>query len=206
MSEIRTYSLANKTGIYHHMQCPYVKRIRKTNRGRKTKYTLEKAGYRPCKCCNSARYHVKREAYTLHNYTEFKGITYRCIGNSVYVKTPVGYWRLKYLPREEEFLVLHGNRADREYDLDQMVHAHYHKQKDNPYASNLMDAFIYIYKHDKFRQEEEAAGGDVSKFQIDKKYEKAYLRSAKKKKRRRVEYLFRQIEREDAGMLQYSIC
>ncbi len=206
MSNIRTYSLANNTGIYHHMQCPYVKRMKVINRGRETRKFLEKAGYRPCKCCNSARFHVNREEYILHNYTEFKGITYRRIGNSVYVKTPAGYWQLKYLPIEEKFIVLHGNRTNREYDFDQMVHARYHKQLDNPYEINLMEAFIYIYKHDKFRQAEKAAGGDIRKFQIDKKYRQSYLRGAQKKKRRRLDDLFRQIEREDTEMRQYSIC
>ncbi len=202
----RIYSLASRTSIYHHGQCPYARRMKKKNRRQGNPKKLELAGYRPCCYCNSARFHLKRSLSELEEYCRVRGMSFQRVDDSVYVATSVGFWKMQYLTQKEKFMIFHGNCPNENYDFTRLINENYHKQRDNLYEEDLLAAFVYIHKHDQFRRREKAAGGFLQDFQIDRKYRDSYAYAQKKKARQRLDALFLQIEQEHEGFIRYSFC
>lgn len=70
----------------------------------------------------------------------------------------------------------------------------------------MTDAFTYIYKHDLFRKAEKEANEKIKEAKPDKKLKKREGMIERRKKMRRVEYLFRKIEDGDREFIKLSIC
>jgi len=103
------------------------------------------------------------------------------------------------------FHLYHRNDTGHPVDFEHPEWETYHKQGDKPLVSSLIEAFTYIYQHDRFRKAEQEAGGDIKKMGLDKKSREKVMKIKRRQKIRRVEYLFRQIESENAELKKLSI-
>lgn len=202
MSMKRVMSM--EANIYHKPHCHHAKRIQDKNKIVMDPKAAKSHGYRPCKCCNKMNFSYNDELCSIDYHERKRGMQFNYKGNSLYVKTNVGGWKLVYSPKSELFTLFHRNRSKQEIDFANPEKEQYHLQKDHANFISINEALNYIHEHDKFREAEQQG----CKFIVfsDKKYQKQAEKRKRRKQLNRVDYLFRMLESQNAGYKQLSYC
>ncbi|MCC8152724.1 MAG: hypothetical protein LIO96_15125 [Lachnospiraceae bacterium] len=206
MNKERIYSTHSRGKVYHIPGCRYANWIPEKYVARQTKYRVESEGYRPCRCCNTLKFRVEREFHDLNLYCKDKQIEFHLKPDALFVKTEIGCWKIVYRNDLQNYALYHRNDTGYPADFDHPEWETYHKQYDKPLVSSLTDAFTYIYKHDLFRKAEREANAKIKEAKPDQKLKKKERMIERRKKMRRVEYLFRKIEDGDREFIKLSIC
>lgn len=203
---MRMMSKDSPNMVYHRPECRYARKIRKQNRIQMTWQDAEWRGYRPCKCCDNAKYLYNRELGNIEYFGKKHGIDVDFENNAVYVRTDVGCWKIVYKKSRQKFVLFHRNYVKGRIGLDEVERVPYHKQGDVPVSGSIMKYLNYIQKHDDFKQNE-----SVDYRQMPRKthrqecYYQAAKKKAEKRSAKRLDNLFLLIERKE-GIRQLSFC
>lgn len=202
MSKMRV--VCYESDVYHKPGCKYVARMKRKNRLEVTRDNAIRHNCRICRYCNSMNYHVNTEEKTLNHYKQDKGMDFKYDDGILYVKTEVGCWKLVYVRAEEKLTLFHFNKPINQIDWNHLEYEGYHHQDDVPYAENISKYLHYIYEHDSYKAAVQK-GEKITQFSSKKNRNLAAL-SERKRERNRLDYIFRCLERENAGLKQVSYC
>ena len=197
-------SMKAKTKVYHKPGCHHAKHMKRENKVMMSLQKAERKGYRICRCCNSMAHHKRVEQKTIANYENNKGMEFNFVKGALYVKTEVGCWKMVYTRGEQRMVLYHRNNSNRELNFKAPQYEKYHRQVDVPYSDTIAHYLNYIYEHDRFRQAEQ--NGQIITTFSSKKNKRLAEKSRKKSAHKRVDYLFRMIESQNAGYRQLSFC
>lgn len=190
--------------VYHKPGCKYVKRMKATNMLEVTKADAIRHDCRVCRCCNSMNHHINAEDATIEFYKRSKGMDFKFDDGILYVKTEIGCWKLVYVRAEERLTLFHFNKPAELIDWDHIEREGYHHQNDLPYAETISKYLNYIYEHDHYKAAVKK-GEKITEFS-SKKNRMLVARCDKKRERKRVDYIFRCLERENTGLKKLSYC
>lgn len=204
MNNERIISIGTNSMIYHKPGCRYVGRIQDKNKMSLPKGDARKEGYHVCKYCNCMNHHYRAEQRTLDYYQNHKKMQFRFVDGILYVKSQIGCWKIVYVRKFESFVLYHRNTTTKELDFNHPQYEQYHRQEDKPACNSIAGYLDYIYEHDKYKAAVER-GETVTKFS-SKKYAKREAKAQGKRENKRVDYLFRMLERENTGYRQLSYC
>ena len=196
-------SLESKSKVYHKLGCHHINTIKESNRITMSKQKAEKLGFRKCRCCDSMAHHKRVEQKTITNYEEHKGMKFQFIKGVLYVKTEIGCWKMVYTGDEYKMALYHRNTTNKELDFRVPQYENYHRQVDVPHSDTIAYYLHYIYEHDRFKKAEQR--GEILTSFSSKKSKQLAQKSRKKNARKRVEYLFRMLESQNAGYKQLSV-
>ena len=79
-------------------------------------------------------------------------------------------------------------------DFEHPQYEAYHRQEDKPFCNSIEVYLSYIYEHDKYKAAIER-GETVTKFS-SKKYARYEAKAKRKRQNKRLDHLFRMIERQ----------
>ncbi len=206
MSEIRVASLYSDGRIYHYPGCRYMKNVSSQYRLRQPRQDMERYGYRPCKCCNTMKFRLEKEQDNLQRYSAYKELEFKMIADVLYIRTGISCWKIVYWTDTQDFAIFHRNYQDRPLNFEHPERERYHRQKDIRSVTSLIEAFIYIYKHDEFRKAEKAANGNLELIRIDRKYQASARRRQRRQQARHLDYLFCKIENGSEEYREISFC
>lgn len=196
MNNERIVSLGINSMIYHKPGCRYVERIKYKNRISLTKHDAKIEGYHVCRYCNSMNHHYMVEHNKLDFYSRCKKLQFNYIDGILYVKSEIGCWKLVYVRREEKIALYHRNTSTKPLDFEHPQYEAYHRQEDKPFCNSIEGYLYYIYEHDKYKAAIER-GETVTKFS-SKKYARYEAKAQRKRQNKRLDHLFRIIERQRA--------
>lgn len=204
MNNERIISIGTNSMIYHKPGCRYVSRIKSQNKMSLTKHDAKKEGYHVCRYCNGMNHHYRVEQKTLDFYAKSKNMQFNYINEILYVKSEISCWKLVYARREEKIALYHRNATNKPLNFKYPQYEAYHRQEDKMYCNSLEGYLDYIYEHDKYKATI-ARGENVKRFS-SKKYEKLEAKAQRKRENKRIDYLFRMLERQNAGYKELSYC
>ena len=204
MDTSRIYSIQSRNKIYHLPGCSYTKHMNVKYKRQKGYIKLEALGYRPCKHCNNMKHMLAFESKSINRFFNQERIKYYLKGDILYIGTKISCWKIMYGPTTKKFRIYHRNDTGLPLDFSKAEWETYHRQFDNPKADSLIEVFTYIERHDRFKKIEKESNGHVDIRKIDKKYRKAYIKKQKRKKNRRLDYLFKVIENDDKDFVKLS--
>ena len=196
MNNERIVSLGINSMIYHKPGCRYVERIKYKNRMSLTKHDAKIEGYHVCRYCNSMNHHYRVEHNKRDFYSRCKKLQFNYIDGILYVKSEIGCWKLVYVRREEKIALYHRNTSTKPLDFEHPQYEAYHRQEDKPFCNSIEGYLSYIYEHDKYKAAIER-GETVTKFS-SKKYARYEAKAQRKRQNKRLDHLFRMIERQRA--------
>lgn len=199
MSTANTYIISqnSKARVYHRANCRFAKAMPVRYMRELSKHIAEKKGYRPCKCCNSMKNRFDEERQALERYAARKNLGLYRQSKLLYIRTPVGLWKICYAAKQQNFILYHGNCPYQELSPKQMKTACFHRQTDVMTSATILRYLEYIYKHDDYRQRVAQAGGNEKKVTISKKYAQQRERRLRREARRRLDDIFADIERKN---------
>ena len=190
--------------IYHKPGCRYVKRMKGQNKLSITKSMARDEGYHICRYCNSMNHHFQNECSEMEFFNKYKNKEFRKIDGILYVKTEIGCWKLVYIRGEEKIAIYHRNATDKELDFGHPECEHYHLQANKQYCPTIGGFLDYIHKHDQYKATI-LRGEKVTHFS-SKKYAKREARAQQKRKRKRVDYLFGLLDKQNEGYKELAFC
>ncbi len=197
-------SLSGKSKVYHKIGCHHIDHMKMWNMMEITKGEAEASGYRICRCCNGMNHHMRTEDGVIDFYKRKRNMEFRYINGVLYVKTPIGCWKLVYTRGGQRIVLYHRNYGLSRLNFDKPQYDEYHRQQDVPHSDSIAHYLNYIYEHDRFK--EAVRTGEKIIVYSSKKNKKRADKSMKKYEQKRVDYLFRMLEMQNAGYKQLSMC
>lgn len=203
---MRMMSRGSTSMVYHRPECSYTRKIYKRNRLQMKWEEAEWRGYRPCKCCDGAKFLYNLESENIEYFADQHNLDVDLKNNIIYVRTDVGCWKIVYKRSIQKFILLHRNYVSGRISLDEADSAPFHRQGDMAEAGSIMKYLKYIRNHDEFKQSMPA---DYRKLPRDTRKQKVYYESAKRRAEqcsaRRLDNLFSLVERQE-GIKSLSFC
>ena len=196
--------MSRQSNVYHREYCGHIDKIKSQNQVVTTWDAAKYRGYRGCKCCNNMSYLARIAEGTMRYNERERGMAFKMKDGMLYVKTEMGCWRLVYTRSTERIALYHRNQRQQPLDWAHPEQSRYHQQKDQLYFRDIKAALDYIYDHDKFRAAEQKDKNNV-KFK-NKKYQKQAEKRAQRAKLRKVDRIFKELEKKDKGLVKYSMC
>lgn len=198
-------SRSSKKKVYHQEYCPYAKRIDKKYRRYITEQKAKSKGYSECAWCGGlhGKYllaNVEPEMYGERQRKAVK-LSYDTKQKALCFRTKIAFWKLVKSWNTDNYLLFHlnGESFDPSYSNQKLMSGQFHRQTDVAGFSNLdkiHDLVSYIYEHDKAKRIME---GDWRRLPKKTKQQKKYYEQAKRKDRhkklKRVDELFKELER-----------
>lgn len=195
---------ANKnTKIRHRSDCPYKARMMKKNTVVLRSNDEKKTEYQLCKCCTTIKHHCRKEKEIIDFYRENRGMDFLQRGNSLYVKTKVGCWKIVHDREGGGFILFHRSNSRTELDFANPHMEKYHRQKDMMRAESIEEYLSYIHKHDVYC-DVKAQGKNVKNF-TKEKYRRTAQKREDRRRHKRIDYLFRKLEEQHPNYIKYSI-
>ena len=198
------YSKNSKKKIYHDYGCPYAK----IEKGWETasKKTLEGRGYRPCSwCCGMhgiyLKYKQNRGWQDIHFAFDWKYEGRICF------RTDNGFWNVRRSEHGQFWLYhLNGGQFDPDAKDKTLMNRSFHRQKDVKETENLDFILHYIREHDRMKQIMDDDWRNLPKTTKRKrKYYNQARKRANRKAARRLDKLFKQIEKGENGCLNTTL-
>ncbi|SCX09660.1 hypothetical protein SAMN02910339_01378 [Lachnospiraceae bacterium YSD2013] len=190
--------------VYHKPGCHYVAMMKRENRLDVTKANAIAHDCHVCKYCNSIHYHLNVEDSFIRSYKNKYGFDFVVIGDALYVRTEISCWKIAYIKSQEHFTLFHINRVPENFDFTHPQTCRYHFQADAPQSESIAHYLRYIYEHDRYKAAANA-GETITDFTSHRARNLA-ARSDKKLEKRRLNYLFKQLEQENRGLRELSYC
>lgn len=190
-------SAHSRAKVYHRPGCRYAGTIKEGNASYEKPDWAEIRGYRPCKWCSCMDGKYQIEKKEVGEYLSRNGLVMDKKEHIVYIRSDIGCWKLVYCRKYDTFDLYHRNHADGIVPITDVEMDDYHEQTDSFMFNSIMSAAKYIVKHDQAKKI--ISNGSYRDLPRSTKKEKKYYQSAKNKAHRndirRIEDLFRQIER-----------
>ena len=196
--------MSKDSNIYHRNGCRYILRIMPKNLVKIGLFTAEVEGIKPCSVCNRLSFIYSQEKDTLMKATSGWQMTFKMDGELLYIKTNVSLWMLVYSFSSSKIVLYHRNHSEKEIDFENPKNEAFHRQKDFPPNSKIMPICKYIYEHDRYKEARNSGKKLIYK-KSEKKYRKRAEKFERKEKERRVESLFKVLEKENPSIKRHSI-
>lgn len=193
--------------VYHYSGCMYEKRIKESNKKSIKLGTAKYSGYCACRYCSGLGGHIRVYRKLIDKSTKKHGHRYKYDKNndSLYIATDVGGWKIE-ADMNGKFCLFHMNQFKENMSFDEFPSARYHIQSDVKKSESVESFLDYITRHDIAKK---IIADDYRKLPKSNKKEKMYYYKAKaqkkRKERRRVNSIFRKLEKKDPELKQYSI-
>lgn len=204
MKTLRFVSIGGNSQVFHKPGCKYIHQMKPENCMPLSEAEAREAGYRICRCCNGMDFHMKTEKQAIDRYQKCRKMDFKYIGGILYVKTEISCWKLVYIRYMESIVIYHQNDTSIPLDFEHLEREKYHRQKDIFSRKEIEDCLYYIYHHDQYKAA--VARGDKEIRFSSKKYEKSAKKVSRRRQQRRVDYLFRMLEKENKGYRELSFC
>ena len=188
------YSKKSSQLIYHEDDCPYAKRIIGKYRRQKSEKRLRELGYRQCSYCGG-----------LHGFF-LKYIpgpndpiaSYDRKDKALCFRTDVGFWKVLEQGEHPTYRLWHLNKRDFEPNVDSKVlmRRGFHRQVDVQSTTHMGKIIQYIRDHDRAKK---IMNDDWRKLPKATSKQRKYYKQAKKRARRnenrRIDELFKKLEK-----------
>lgn len=149
------------------------------------------------------KYQFETEWKVIEHFERVKEMQFKLVDGILYVKTPISCWKIVYVKSTEQVVLYHRNNSYLPVNFEHPEKERYHLQKDVKKSYLIANYLNYIYKHDRFRQDE--ASGHVVQFS-NKKYRKQAEKRKWRNSVRRVDQLFAMLESQDNELVKESYC
>lgn len=187
--------------IYHEEDCPYAKRISKKYRRHISEETAKERGYHACSYCGGLHgmYLRMRDdpTYYARGKEEIK-VSYDRIDRGLCFRTKNGFWKVLIRGPVETYKLWHLNHGHFNPELPDKVlmRRTFHRQTDVKETTNMGRIIRYISDHDKAKR---IIDNDWKKLPKStpkqKKYYKQAKNRARKKENKRIDELFKKLEK-----------
>lgn len=195
----------SKKKVYHYDYCPYAKRIDKKYRRQMSVQKAKSKGYTECQWCGGLhgvylQAMMLEEMYGVKQRKAVK-IGYDLKEKAMYFRTKIAFWKLVKSWNTDNLLLFHLNEEsfNPEYSDRKLLRGRFHRQTDVPGFSNfdrIGSIISYIYDHDKAKR---IIDNDWRNLPKTTKRQKKYYEQARRKDRhrklKRVDELFKELER-----------
>lgn len=187
--------------IYHEDSCPYAKRMQKKySRYISEGNALEK-GYRPCSYCGGLHgiyLHFINDPKMYGRFHEGLTASFDRKDKALCFRTDIGFWKIVENRRTNEYKLYHLNQGHFEKDTPDkiLMRRTFHRQSDVKGTTKMTRLVQYIFDHDKAKK---IMDNDWKKLPKATSKQKKYYKQAKKreqrKQSRRLDDLFRMLEK-----------
>lgn len=178
--------------LYHRPGCLRMEGIKNRNKISLPWAVARRKGYRACTCCHGMDYHLRIDKHALDYYEKNKGLEFKYIDGILYIKSPVGCWKLVYARGKETIALYHRSATDKPLDFAHPQREIYHHQGDKGYCDSVASYLHYIYEHDRYKAA--AMRGEKNIHFSNKKYKRAAAEAKRRREIRRVDELLRMLE------------
>lgn len=184
----------SKDMIYHDESCPYAKRISKKYRRCKTEKSLQEKGYRACSYCGGLHGFFLKYDPTADDPIA----SYDRKDKALCFRTDVGFWKVLEQGDYPTYRLWHLNRKDFDPNVESkfLMRRSFHRQADVQSTLNMGKIIQYIRDHDKAKK---IMADDWKKLpkttSKQKKYYKQAKRRARRKENKRIDELFKKLEK-----------
>lgn len=187
--------------IYHEEDCPYVKRMNKKYLRHVTTDTAIERGYHECSYCGGLHgmYIKLRNNPKLFQRDESGlSVSYDRVDRGLCFRTPNGFWKVLIRGPVEAYKLWHLNHGHFDPELSDKVlmRRTFHRQSDVKETLNMGRIIRYISDHDKAKKIIDEDWRKLPKSSPkQKKYYKQAKKRAKRKENRRIDELFKMLEK-----------
>lgn len=192
--------------IYHRAECPYARKISDKHRRTVTVEQAKSRGYKECAWCGGIHglYLDLRDHPEGHRkkMMEMMRLSYDSDNQAICFRTEVGFWKVFWSEDERAYKLWHLNHGHFSHKATdrQLMKRSFHRQVDVDPTKKIGKILQYIYDHDKAKKIIDKDWRKLPKSTAQqKRYYKQAKRREEKKSFRRVEELFKQLERERMG-------
>lgn len=209
MLVVASRSNDKKHRIYHRCGCMYAWRIKPVNREEMSIEKAERKHYQACKYCSGLRGDVKvhRTAFATWSRKKNMQFTYRENTDTLYIQTEIGFWKLFMKEELCKYVLYHRNTFSTGMSFDEAIHGDFHRQSDVKATESMEKVVDYIVAHDRAKV---IMMDDYRKLPKSTKRQKQYYKAAERKDRRnsmkRLDSIFAELEKSQAGIKKYSYC
>lgn len=195
--------MSKDSAIYHRHGCRYALRIKKENKVELGLFAAEVQGLKPCTVCNRMSFIYGTEKYSLMKATSGWNMTFKIVGEELFIKTSIGLWKLIYRPETSKIALYHRNAIEREVNFECPENEPFHRQKDLPPTNAIFPVCKYIFEHDRYK-EARILGKKLHSGTVSKKYQKKAKKFERKESMKRVNSLFKELEKADPKLKDLS--
>ena len=187
--------------IYHEEDCPYAKRMNKKYLRHVTTDTAIERGYHECSYCGGLHgmYIKLRNNPKLFQRDESGlSVSYDRVDRGLCFRTPNGFWKVIIRGPVEAYKLWHLNHGHFDPELPDKVlmRRTFHRQSDVKETTNIGRIIRYISDHDKAKKIIDEDWRKLPKSSPkQKKYYKQAKKRAKRKENRRIDELFKMLEK-----------
>lgn len=195
----------SKKKIYHYDYCPYAKRIDRKYRREISERKAKSKGYTECQWCGGLHGVYLQSTMIEDMYGERQRkavkIGYDTKEKALYFRTNIAFWKLVKSWNTNNLLLFHLNEEsfDPNFTNRKLLNGKFHRQTDVPGFDNfdkIRGIVNYIYEHDKAKR---IMTDDWKKLPKKTKQQRKYYEQARRKDRhrklKRIDELFKEIER-----------
>lgn len=187
--------------IYHEEGCPYAKRMNKKYLRHVTADTAKERGYHACSYCGGLHgmyLRMQDDPMFFGRVREGISVSYDRIDRGLCFRTKNGFWKVIIRGPVETYKLWHLNRGHFDPSLPDKVlmRRTFHRQSDVKETLNMGRIIRYISDHDKAKR---IIDDDWKKLPKStpkqKKYYKQAQKRAKRKEHKRIDELFKKLEK-----------
>lgn len=187
--------------IYHEESCPYVQRMNKKYSRHISMHDAEEQGYHSCAYCGGLHgmYIKMRDHPTMFGkLLDGISVSYDRIDRGICFRTSHGFWKVLIRGPFETYKLWHLNHGHFDPALSDkiLMRRTFHRQVDVKETSNMGHIIHYIADHDKAKR---IIDDDWKKLPKStpkqKKYYKQAQKRAKRKENKRIDELFKRLEK-----------
>lgn len=195
-------SKKSKLRVYHRESCPYAKRIDGKYRRTLTTDQARSRGYHECSWCGGPHGTYLDLKVNAMNFDEKQMGSFRVSWDpkfkAICFRTKIGFWKIIWKEYEHGYKLWHLNNGsfDPKKSDKELMHGSFHRQADFDVTKKIGSIVRYIYDHDRAKKVIEE---DYRKLPKNTQKQKRYFKQAKKREHRkqckRVDELFKKLER-----------
>ena len=187
--------------IYHETGCPYVKKMK----GKYDRYSSADAasahGYRACMYCGGIHgIYLKLQRYPnmYEKAKESMAFSFDRVDHGLCIRTDVGFWKVLENKSTGEYRLWHLNHGAFDPDIPdkQLMRRAFHRQADVKATKNVGRIIYYIANHDKAKRIMDDDWKKLpNKTPKQKKYYKQAAKREQRKQAKRLDELFKKLEK-----------
>ena len=189
--------------VYHRRGCRYSIRIKPENRVDIGLFSADAQGFKPCAICNRMSFIYLMEKSSLMKATSGWPLMFKIVGEELFIKTNIGLWKLIYKPETSKILLYHRNSIEREINFESPWNEPFHRQHDLAPSNTIFPVCKYIFEHDRYK-EARMLGKKLHSGTVSKKYQKRAKNFERKESLKRVNSLFKELEKADPKLKDLS--
>lgn len=187
--------------IYHEEDCPYVKRMNKKYRRNISEDAAKDKGYHACSYCGGLHgMYLRFRDNPNYFQMQSKGlsVSYDQVDRGLCFRTANGFWKVLTRGPIETYKLWHLNHGHFDPDLSdkELMRRTFHRQSDVKSTLNMGRIIQYISDHDKAKKIIDKDWKKLPKATPkQKKYYKQAQKRAKRKENKRIDELFKRLEK-----------